>query len=320
VKRTQVHLASASEDDPVDTTGPVEIDEAESWVRSWVPIVGPIELFHVEPWASVFRLPIDGGFVWFKACAPHQAFEVRLTAALSDRWDVVTQVLANDVDRRWLLMADAGEPLRTLGNPPQRWLEILPAYGELQIGETGHVEEHLAHGVPDLRLAGLPALYDELLRAELPLEEETSALEAFHPRFSDLCEQLDGARIGPTVQHDDLHMNNVYVKNGALRVLDWGDASIAHPFFSLFETFRFLVQLNKLSPGDRWFARLRDAYLEPWGPGHRVTFGLVLRVGGLARAIAWLHQRDALPLADRGGFDEGFAHMLRLAFRRARDP
>ena len=55
------------------------------------------------------------------------------------------------------------------------------------------------------------------------------------------------------------------MKDGALRVLDWGDASIGHPFFSLFETFRFLVELNRIPPGDRWFARLTDAYLEPWG-------------------------------------------------------
>jgi hypothetical protein len=299
----------------------IDIDEAESWVHSWAPITGPLELFQVEPWASVFHLPVDGGFVWFKSCASRRSFEVPLTAALSDRWDAVTEVLAHDVDRRWLLMADAGEPLRTLGNPPQRWLEILPAYGELQIGETGRVEEHLAHGVPDLGLARLPALYDELLRAELPLEEaETSVLEAFHAGFSDLCEELDGAGIGPTVQHDDLHMNNVYVKNGALRVLDWGDASIAHPFFSLLETFRFLVELNGLSPSDRLFARLRDAYLEPCGPGQRETSDLAHRLGGHAHAIAWLHQRDALPQADRRGFDEGFAHILRLALRRALDP
>jgi phosphotransferase family enzyme len=215
-------------------------------------------------------------------------------------------------------MADAGETLRTLGNPPQRWLDILPTHGELQIGETARIQQHLASGVPDLRVERLPALYDDLLRAELPLEEaERSALEAFHPRFSELCEELDDAGIGPSVQHDDLHMNNVYVKGGTLRVLDWGDSSIGHPFFSLLETFRFLIELNRLPPEDPWFARLRDAYLEPWGQGQRVTFDLALRVGGLAHAIAWLSQREALPEADRRGFDPGFAHILRLALGRA---
>jgi hypothetical protein len=306
---------------PVDAGGHVDLVEAESWVRSCWALTGPLELFQTEPWASVFRAPADDGVVWFKACASRQTFEVPLTAALSARWDAVTDVLAHDVDRRWLLMADAGEPLRALGNPPERWLEILPTYAELQIGETERSEEHLERSVPDLRLARLPTLYEELLQADLPLgAAERSAFEMLRPRFSELCEELDGAGIGPTVQHDDLHMNNVYLKNGTLRVLDWGDASIGHPFFSLFETFRFLVEMNRLPPDDPWFARLRDAYLEPWGPDHRATFDLALRVGGLAHAIAWLHQRDALPSADQPGFDEGFAHILRLALRRAIDP
>jgi hypothetical protein len=30
------------------------------------------------------------------------------------------------------LIADAGEPLRTLGNPAQRWLEILPKRAALE--------------------------------------------------------------------------------------------------------------------------------------------------------------------------------------------
>lgn len=296
----------------------LDVGEAEAWVRSCLPIAGPLALVQTEPWASVFRAPVDGGVVWFKACAPRQAFEVPLTAGLAERWPgTVSEVLAHDVDRRWLLMADAGEPLRELGNPPERWLEILPSYAMLQIGEAEGAEHHVARGVPDLRLGRLPALYDELLRPELPLDpDERSALEAFGPRFEELCDALHGVGIGPTVQHDDLHMNNVYLRNNNLRVLDWGDASIAHPFFSLFETFRFLTELNLLGPNDPWFARVRDAYLEPW-ESDRAAFDLALTVGGFAHAIAWLHQREALTAADRAGSDIGFAQILRLALRGA---
>jgi hypothetical protein len=174
----------------VGAGGPLDVDEAESWVRSNQPGAGPLELSQTEPWASVFRAPVNGHVVWFKACAPRHSFEVPLTAALSLRWKTM--------------------------------VEILPTYAELQIGETERAGEHVARGVPDLRIRRLPALYEELLRAELPIEAaERSALEAFRPPFSQLCEELDGAGIGPTVQHDDLHMNNVYVKDGSLRVLDW---------------------------------------------------------------------------------------------------
>jgi hypothetical protein len=234
---------------------------------------------------------------------------------------VVTEVIAHDTERRWLLMADAGTRLADLGNPPERWLALMPAYAELQIGETVHADAHLAAGVPDLRTERLPDRYEDLLRASLPLEpDERRAFEAFVPRFAAMCADLGAAGIAASAQHDDLHMHNVYEKDGVLRVLDWGDASIAHPFCSLFETFRFLDTINGLPPDDPWFARLRDAYLEPWGTGHRESFNLAIRVGGIARAIAWLDQRGALPAADRPAFDERFGPLLRSTLARAQQP
>jgi hypothetical protein len=296
---------------------PSDLAEADAWVRSHVTIDTPLELFQVEPWASVARAQGPRGPVWFKACAVRQAFEVPLTTALSSRWSCVTPVLAHDVDRRWLLMADAGEPVRVLGNPPERWLEILPRYAELQVGEVAHVDGHLADGVPDLRLAVLPRRYDELLATDLPLTtEERSELEAFP--LARWCAELADGSVADSVQHDDLHMNNVYARDDRLRVLDWGDASIGHPFFSLFETFRFLEELNGLAPDDAWFDRLRDAYLEPFGGDRRELFALATRVSGLAHAVAWLHQREALPPTERPTFDDVFAVVLRRALRLAR--
>ena len=206
-----------------------EVRDAEAWVAASVPI-GGLTLVQTEPWASVYRATaVNGEIVWFKACAPHQAFEVPLTASLSARWPTtVTEVLAHDVERRWLLVADAGETLRKLGNPPERWLAVLPAYARLQAGERDRVANHLDAGVPDLRLTKFPERYDDLLAAELPLEpDERATLAAFRPRFGALCTELDRHGIESTVQHDDLHMNNVFVKDDALRVLDWGDASIS---------------------------------------------------------------------------------------------
>lgn len=311
---------SLKQDATVESSDDVDVQAAEAWVVSSAPIVGHLELVQTEPWASVFRAPLpDGETVWFKACAPHSGFEVPLTASLSSRWPAtVTDVLAHDLDRRWLLMADAGERIAELGNPPERWLDLLPDYGRLQIGEIEHAGDHLDASVPDMRLGRLPERFDELAAAALPLPpDEIVAIGAFTQRFANLCANLESHGIGATVQHDDLHMNNVYVRGGALRVLDWGDASISHPFFSLFETFRFLTERNELAPGDPWFERLRDAYLEPWGPGHDATFDLAMRIAGFARAIAWLDQRDAMPAQDRTEFDAGFAMILRRALRTA---
>jgi hypothetical protein len=235
--------------------------------------------------------------------------------------DLVAQVLAHDEERAWLLVADAGTPIGAFGNPPETWLAVLPRYAELQRGEAAHVDHHhLAHGVPDLRVATLPLRFDDLLQRELPLErEEVDRLRAFAPRFADLCNELDARDVPETIQHDDLHMANVYAKGAQLRVLDWGDSSISHPFASLVVTFRFLEQVNGLRRDDPWFARLRDAYLEPWGRGLVAAFELALRIGAVAHAIARKRQRDFLPETARPGGAGEYAVVLRRALELAVD-
>jgi Phosphotransferase enzyme family len=293
----------------------VDLAAAEQWIRAHVDPAGPVETAHERPWATVLRVPLAGGTAWFKACAPLQAFEVRLSAELSARWpDLVAEVLAHDEERSWLLLADAGSPVHHSGtNPPELWLELFPLYAELQRGETTYAAEHVAHGVPDLRLEALPERYDDFLRHELPLAPgEIDRLRRFAGRFAELCEELGARGIPASVQHDDLHTANVYAGGGRLRVLDWGDSSIAHPFFSPFETFRFL-EGDGIPPGDAWYTRLRDAYLEPWGPGHEETFSLALRVGAVAHSIAWARQRDHLPPADAAEFDVWYPLVLRYA-------
>ena len=111
---------------------------------------------------------------------------------------------------------------------------------------------------------------------------------------------------------------DVYEQDGRIRLLDWGDSSISHPFGSLVVTFRFLEEVTRLPLGDPWFARLRDAYLEPWGRGLGGVFALAMRVGTVAHAIAWLRQRDHLSATERGEFDRWFPIVLRRAIDQTR--
>jgi hypothetical protein len=270
-----------------------------------------------RPWSSVLHVPVDGGAAWFKACSTARSFEPRLTAELFARWpDRVAEVLAHDERRRWLLLADAGVSIDASGNPPEAWLEVLPLYAELQRAEAAHADDHIAHGVPSLPLATLPARYRELLDSDLPIEpSELAQLRAFSPRFEELCAELATTGLPPTVQHDDLHMGNIYKRDGRLRLLDWGDSSVSHPFFSLVVTLRFLEARSGLSPKDRWFGRLRDAYLEPWGNGLHEVFELAIRAGRFVHAIAWARQRAFLLPFQRTTFDDPFAHALRRALR-----
>jgi hypothetical protein len=294
---------------------PFDWSAAMEWIGQYVSPTAKIEVAHERPWAVILRVPTKQGDVWFKACGTVQRFEPYLTSALASRWpDLVPDVLACDEQRSWMLTTDAGTSLAARGNSPQDWLLVLPRYSHLQIGEVSHTPMHLEHGVPDLRLTTLPLRYDDLLAAELPLDPtEVGRLKALGPGFTDLCLELHKYGVPDSIQHDDLHLFNVYEKGGQLRILDWGDTSIGYPFASLLETFRFLEEKNGLTPDDPWYSRLRDAYLEPWGRQFLDAFDLGIRVGAVAHAIAWVRQRSYLPESDRRGFDEGFRNILRRA-------
>jgi hypothetical protein len=297
----------------------VEQADAEDWISAHVEPVGPIQTFHERPWAIVLRVPLADGTAWFKACGSVQGFEPWLTAQLCARWpDRVPEMIAWDQNRKWLLLADAGPQIAALGNPPELWLAQLPRYAELQQGEVAYADDHLQHGVPDLRVESLASRYEDLLRKDLPLDGSRIAhLRRFANRFEDLCVELADAGIPDTIQHDDLHMNNVFVRAGELRILDWGDSCLSHPFASLVATFRFLEERNGLASDDPWFARLRDAYIEPWGAGLTEIFDLATKVGAFAYAMASLRQRGALSAADRAVFDEDFTVRLRRAVAQA---
>ncbi len=172
---------------------------------------------------------------------------------------------------------------------------------------------HLARGVPDLRVELLPARYEELLGRDLPLRrDEVAALRAFAPRFDELCGELAGS-VPPSIQHDDLHHANLWRRGDAVRILDWGDASVAHPFFSLVVPFRFHAEQNAAPPDDPGFGRLRDAYLESWGHGLHDVFALAL-AGGPLRARVRLGAAARPPgAADRAEFDPWFQAILRRA-------
>jgi hypothetical protein len=89
-------------------SGTVDFADAQDWICAHVEPVGRIETEHERPWATVLRVPLADGVAWFKASAPVQAFEPRLTAELFARYpDRVAEVLGYDEERARLLLGDA---------------------------------------------------------------------------------------------------------------------------------------------------------------------------------------------------------------------
>jgi aminoglycoside phosphotransferase (APT) family kinase protein len=91
------------------------------------------------------------------------------------------------------------------------------------------VDALLAAGVIDHR--DLPA---RVRRLAPFLHDETRAkLEARLPEVDERLARLAASPLAATIDHNDLHDGNVFVRDGHARVLDWGDSTVGHPFLSL---------------------------------------------------------------------------------------
>jgi hypothetical protein len=229
--------------------------------------------------------------VWFKANTDALAYEAGLVALLAERRpDVVPPLLAWDRESGWMLMADAGTMLRKV-EPEEPWLDAwhdaLPRYAELQVAMTDDVETLLALGVPDQRLAALPERYEQLLDL---LDAEQRFRDAL-PQVVELRDRLAAHGIGETVQHDDLHDAQIFVRDGRSSVLDWGDACISHPFFTLSVSLEGVLRWGLYDVEDAVdVAPFRDEYLAPFAAAYPdadlvAAVEPALRLGWVCRAI-----------------------------------
>jgi len=280
----------------VQWTDPDWLAEAHAWIAAHVSPTGEIEQPHVRPWSTVMRVPTADGSVWFKANGPQERHEAALVGVLAEeRPDAVPPLIAVDLERGWMLMADAGERLREIVARERslvRWLEILPLYAGVQVDLAPRAEELVSRGVPDLRLAILPGKFEALLdRFEGRLGEDEERLRGKVAWVREACEELAAYGLPETVQHDDFHDGQVFVKDGRYLLMDWGDACISHAFFTLSVTLEGglawgvddVEDSEDLAPYRAAFQRVFADYGKP-NELERAT-DLALRLGWACRSI-----------------------------------
>lgn len=280
-------------------TDPLWLAEAHGWIqeqvgRLGVGVVGAIEQPHVRPWSTVMRVPTERGDVYFKANTAELRHEAAIVTLLAQqRPDCIPELLAADLERGWMLMADAGIRLRQVierERDLRRWLDVLPLYAGVQVDVATHADQLIGLGAPDLRLATLPARYEQLLDDldGLPSEERRN-LRGLVPQVSEQCDELAAYGVSETIQHDDFHDGQVFVRDGRYLLLDWGDACVSHPFFSLAVTLEGGIAwgLDDVQ-GSVDVAPFRAAYLEPFArAGSDLVAAAVLasRLGWVCRAV-----------------------------------
>ncbi len=117
------------------------------------------------------------------------------------------------------------------------------------------------------------------------------------PRFKEWCDLLATSSIGPSIDHSDLHANNMLLPegpSGPARMYDWGDSVVAHPFSTLLVAIRSLMDELQAKPDDPRLKRVRDAYLEPFTDLANRAELLTLADAAcwtsiITRALNWIH-------------------------------
>jgi hypothetical protein len=304
-------------------------NEVHAWVTAQlaqrgIRLTGDSEQSHVRVWSSAIRFEtvsnelgskeLGEGRVWFKVCGSGTAYEAALVAVLSDLYPgLAPEVLGYDTARAWSLTRDGGPVLRSIAAPDALWgywERLLPRYAEAQLALAEKRSRLLATGIPDRGPAQLPVEFRRLLGelAARPTEdgglsnEQARALEHLLPAYDDRCAELAASGVPDTLQHDDLHSNNVCWPGtlddvSSVRIVDWGDSSVGHPFGTMLATLNSIAFHAGLWHndsgviGDPRVLRVQDAYLEPFnGMGSREELlrwvALARSTGCVSRALA----------------------------------
>jgi hypothetical protein len=272
---------------------PAWLAEALAWVDEQLaavgrPRTGEVDQFHVRPWSTVIRVPTAEGDLFFKANTAELRHEAVVALELSRRVpDRVPPLIADDTDRGWMIMEDGGRRLREViaeERDLSRWDDVLEGAADIARALEPDVDALLAAGVPDLRLATLPDRYAALV-ADPTIEQR---FRDAVPRVRDMAEELASYAVTETLQHDDLHDGQVFVRGDQQLILDWGDCVISHPFFTMSVTLEGVVAWglddveNSVDIGP-----LVDRYLRRYDPDRpelRQAVPLALRLGWVCRA------------------------------------
>jgi aminoglycoside phosphotransferase (APT) family kinase protein len=277
------------------------IQKIEQWISDEFKKVnkrftGNYETVKSSELEVVLRLPAENETFYFKSTGKAWAFESPLTAYLSLRQPGKTaDIIGVHPTEPWIIMKEIRGTLLRQKRDKKVWQRAIQEYAELQVQEVKHVQELIELGVPDRRIPVLKKQIDQHLEEMCQTglsEEETKTIIELKPELAEMCDLMEGL-IPPSLDHGDLHTANIYGRDGRSVFIDWGDASITHPFFS---TRIFWNSLYELIEDDaEWLDmtnEFRPYYLEPWTAfGKMEELEKLLKVsdqlGCLHRGIGW---------------------------------
>jgi hypothetical protein len=249
---------------------PADVEDPELGVEAWIDEVlagsgrrrtHPIQPVKLWSLSAVARVTTDGGDAWFKAPCEHFRAEARVHPSVASLFpDLVPTLIAVEETEGWLLMepmVGAEDEDRADGAD----LEVATRWAAAQIEAVGHVDDLVAGGCRrrgmEETLAGFRAVLADSSELALLSEEELGTVRGRLDEIESLVREFWAAGIPDTLAHGDLHLGNVAWDGKVLKLFDWTDGCVSHPFLDA----SHLTHFTRDRPGD---AGLEWAYAERW--------------------------------------------------------
>jgi hypothetical protein len=106
--------------------------------------------------------------------------------------------------------------------------EIAAEFHPVQAHFAGKIDELLATGMPDRRLAVQP-----FADAAAPFLDQIDGLRAVLADLPRRLDEIAACGLPDTLVHGDLHPGNTRVGRGSPVIMDWGDSAVAHPAYDI---------------------------------------------------------------------------------------
>ncbi len=269
------------------------VSAAHAWIHDQLdatvsPVI-EIEQTHVTDWSTVMRVTSRFATMWFKANDESMAHEAAVTAFIAPRsGERVPRPSAFDPETGWMLTVDMSPRLREVIAEERslaRWHEALEAYARIQIDCEDEVDTLLDLGLPDRRLSALPGAYADLLAGLADVDPRLPGAD----EVATLCDRLAAYGIRETVQHDDLHDGQVFLPHDRAHILDWGDACVSHPFFTLAVTLEGVIAWGvDDKEGSEDLEPHLSAYLRPYEEHYGEPAGDLREAARIAMRLGWV--------------------------------
>ena len=294
-----------------------------------ISMIGEPRLAHKRPWSEVTEISTSEGKLYLKRQTSQLANEAKLLPFLASHFpESLPEIIAADSEQGLLLMRDAGVSLRSvMKNAPDiaHWQRVLYIHSQFQRQFIARTDELIRQGALDRRLSALPSSYVSLLPfAESLRPKECEALNADESRklrelsasFQEMCQTLEESGLPETVNHDDLHDGNVFVRDGGYRIIDWGDCSATFVFFTLPVTLGVVADSLSLEEDSPEMLSLLDqslSYWEDFAPKSDLlaVYRLAEKVNCINRALTWRQAIANIPDWHCNEYTESLLHWVR---------